>query len=212
MSGTLHILWTIASADQPRLLLHCSRCGGERGFSSSGRFRLNANGKKLDAWLVYRCVVCGDSHNRVVFERRGRNEVAPELIDALHRNDPALARRIACDLSGNGRRASGFEAASEVIVAKRLLRPVPATAARLVIRIAGDGQAAMRADRLLARELGLSRGGIDALARSGSLVVAGAGSKALTRPLHDGAVVGIDLSGRADAGDIARRAAGTAPD
>lgn len=208
MSGTLDILWTVTSTDLPRLLLHCRRCGVARGFSSSGKFRLNANGKKLDAWLVYRCDTCGDSHNRVVFERRGRNEVAPELIDALHRNDPALARRIACDLSGIGHRTGWFEAASRFTVAKRLIQPAPADASRLVIRIAGENLPAMRADRLLARGLGLPRGEVGALARSGRLVVGDAGVKALSRPLRDGAVVELDLSGRSDAADIACRAAG----
>lgn len=201
MSGTLNVLWTVVSAVPPRPLLHCSRCDRERGFVSSGRFRLNANGKRLDAWLVYRCGVCDDSFNRPVFERRRRSEIEPDLIEALHRNDPALARRIAFYLSG--RWANGFEA-SEPAIVKRALPPAPDEAVRrLVIRIAGTARAGMRADRLVAQGLGLPRGAVDAIA-----VVEGAGEKALSRPLRDGAVVAVDLSGRADASAIARRAAG----
>lgn len=205
MSGTLHVLWTIVSTVPPRPLLHCSRCRRQRAFASSGKFRLNANGRKLDAWLVYRCVVCGDSFNRPVFERRSRAEIAPELIEALHRNDAALARRVAFDLSGGW--AGGFEAAVETAIAKHLLEPAPVGVARLAIRIAAAGRAD-RADRLIARGLGVPRGEIDALARSGRLDIAGGSCKALARPLRDGALVGIDLTGRGDAQAIALRATG----
>ena len=205
MSGTLHVLWTIVSTVPPRPILHCSRCRRQRAFASSGKFRLNANGRKLDAWLVYRCVVCGDSLNRPFFERRSRAEIAPELIEALHRNDAALARRVAFDLSGDW--AGGFDAAVEVSVLKHLLAPMPTQPERVAVRIVA-GEATDRADRLIARGLGLSRGEIDALARSGVLEIAGGSRKALARPLRNGALVGIDLTGRCDAQTIALRAAG----
>lgn len=208
MSGSLHVLWTIVSADPPRPLLHCGRCGRERGFVSSGKFRLNANGKKLDAWLVYRCCVCGDSFNRAIFERRSSAGIDPGLIEALHRNDAGLARRIAFDLSGGW--ANGFET-SATAIARRVLPPEPdGVAHRLVIRVAGAAPGGMRADRLIAHGLGLPRREVEMLARAGCLVIAGSGGRALSRPLRDGAVVEIDLSGRADAAEIVQRAAGDA--
>lgn len=205
MSGTLHVLWTIVSNVPPRPLLHCSRCRRERPFASSGKFRLNANGRKLDAWLVYRCAVCGDSFNRPFFERRSRGEIAPELIEALHRNDPVLARRVAFDRSGDW--AGAFDAAVEASVLKRLLAPMPTQPERVAIRIVAE-EATDRADRLIARGLGMSRGELDVLARSGVLEIAGGGRKALARPLQDGALVGIDLTGWRDVQTIALRAAG----
>lgn len=204
MSGTLQVIWTVKSTTSPALLLPCSRCDRDRRFASSGKFRLNANGKKLDAWLVYRCEACGDSWNRPIFERRSRSGVEPALIEALHGNDPALAERIAFDLSGEGLRGVQTETA----IARQALPPIPLEPGRLVIRIAAAAGSCGRADRLIARGLGLSRGEVEALASSCRLVVAGGGRKALSRPLYDGMSIAVDLAGRADARAIARRAAG----
>ncbi len=204
MSGTLTINWTVVSATSPALLLHCSRCDRERCFTSSGKFRLNANGKKLDAWLVYRCDACDNSWNRPVFERRNRSEIAPALIESLHGNDPALAGRIAGDLSGTGLRGVRSEAA----IVRQVLAPICHAPERLVINIALAAGPGGRADRLIAHGLGLSRGAVEALAASGRLVIADAGRKALSRPLRDGMSVMLDLSGRADASAIAARARG----
>lgn len=204
MSGTLHLHWTIISTTSPVLLLHCSHCGQERRFASSGRFRLNANGRKLDAWLVYRCHACNNSWNRPIFERRSRNEIVPALMDALHGNDPALAERIAFDLSGTGHRWVD----GETTIVRTALPPFPDEAERLAIRIAMTAQRGGRADRLIAQGLGLSRGEVEALAAAGRLVIADAGRKALSRPLREGMSIMVDLSGRGDGQSIAARARG----
>jgi hypothetical protein len=70
MSNTVSIAWTIIAHTEPQPILNCSRCSGARPFRSSGLFRLNANGKRLDAWLIYRCAACDNAWNRTIFERR----------------------------------------------------------------------------------------------------------------------------------------------
>lgn len=203
MSNTLVVIWTISSTTSPALLLYCSRCDRQRRFVSSGRFRLNANGRKLDAWLVYRCDTCDHRWNRPLFERRSANEIEPALMDALRQNDPVVAERTALDLSGTGLQA----VRSAVTVERRVLPPVPHEPQRLVIHIATATRFCARADRLIAQGLGLSRGAIEALAASGRLTIADAGTKALSRTLRDGMTVQVDLSRRADAREIAIRAA-----
>ncbi|MEO4001122.1 DUF1062 domain-containing protein [Mesorhizobium sp. CAU 1732] len=202
--GHPHCYLDIVSTTSPVLLLHCSRCDGDRHFTSSGKFRLNANGKKLDAWLVYRCDACDNSWNRSIFERRSRSEIEPALIESLHANDPVLAGRIACDLSGTGLRVSR----SETTILRQALAPICKEPEVLVINIALAAGPSGRADRLIAHGLGLSRGEVEALASSGRLVIADAGRKALSRPLRNGIWVTLDVSGRADRSAIAARARG----
>ncbi|RVC12935.1 DUF1062 domain-containing protein, partial [Mesorhizobium sp. M7A.F.Ca.AU.001.01.1.1] len=55
MSGLLRIHWAIAPQTAPRPLINCNRCGTVRAYCSSGKFRVNANGKRIDVWLIYRC-------------------------------------------------------------------------------------------------------------------------------------------------------------
>lgn len=204
MSGTLTVIWTIVSAATPAIHLHCSRCDGNRHFTSSGKFRLNANGKKLDAWLIYRCDACDNSWNRPVFERKNRSEIEPVLMEALHDNDPVLAGRIARDLSGTGLRAGR----SETTILRQVLAPICREPERLVISIALAAGVSGRADRLIAHGLGLSRGEVEALASSGRLSIPDAGRKALSRPLRDDTSVTLDLAGRADAPAIVARVRG----
>ena len=56
----LHLHWTLTPAHAPRPLRHCPGCGDQRAFIADApprglRARLNANGKRLDGWLIYRC-------------------------------------------------------------------------------------------------------------------------------------------------------------
>lgn len=63
MSGLQRIHWAIAPKTAPRPLISCSRCGTVKAYCSSGKFRVNANGKRIDVWLIYRCIDCDNSWN-----------------------------------------------------------------------------------------------------------------------------------------------------
>jgi hypothetical protein len=174
MSNVLRVLWTIAPQIAPRPWLHCNRCGGARPFRSSAKFRVNANGKRLDAWLVYNCVTCGNSWNRAIFERRNLRYVDPLTLRALEANASDLARQIAFDvedLLGGSERVEEFAA---VIVA-----PLPS---------------ALRVDRLLAAEFAVSRSRIHALEAEGRLTLSPFGSRMLRRPIKDRMLIGIAVS------------------
>ena len=53
------IRWRVAAAGAPTALRPCGACGAEAAFASTGQFRVNAQKKRLDVWLVYRCTTCG---------------------------------------------------------------------------------------------------------------------------------------------------------
>jgi hypothetical protein len=105
----LAVRWRIAPAAVPRILLHCPRCERDRFFVSSGRFRVNAQKKRLDAWLIYGCGVCGRTWNLPVFERRHVRDVDASLLDRLHGNCEMLAAERGSDLVALGRYVRGVE-------------------------------------------------------------------------------------------------------
>ena len=212
MPGTLCITWTITSSASvsPMPILPCARCGTLRAFASSGRFRLNANGKRLDAWLIYRCTVCDQTWNRTVFERRARNTVDSALLDALQCNDAALARKTALDMTGIKRWEPGGGDAA-ISIAKTIAGPPAEGADRLAISMRMPSPVrGIRCDKVLALGLGMSRSAVGKLARAGRMVFEPGATTALARPVRDGQRVWITLDGLSNAALLLDAASGQA--
>ena len=194
MPDTLRVLWTLVPQRAPQPWLHCSRCGDPKPFESSHKFRLNANGKRLDAWLIYHCTVCGQTWNRPLLERRPAAAVDPQLLAALQQNDPRLARHLAFDIEDLRRRAARIAACGGAKVQKVALRVPTRPAARLEIGFALAVPVSLRLDRLLAAELGLSRKHLHRMQDEGKLVISPTGARRLKKPPQDGSRLRLDLS------------------
>ena len=67
------IVWKIECAGLPTAERHCKKCGAWRAFECSGCFRVNAQKRMLDVWLIYKCPECDDTWNMTVLSR-----VAPQ--------------------------------------------------------------------------------------------------------------------------------------
>ena len=209
MSNVICVAWTITPKTTPRPWVGCSRCGGPRPFRCSGKFRLNASGKLLDAWLIYKCQECDDTWNFPVMDRCRRNDVEVSFLNALEANDPEWVRRFAFDTVALGRKAGRVEEFSDVEVEKYLTRAGTKPFSRLEILVSAASPSGFRGDRLIANELGLSRRRIQDIQESGCLSVAqGERKAALNRPLRNGALIVLDLSNEIDAAHIASAAAG----
>ncbi|MCA0011606.1 DUF1062 domain-containing protein [Mesorhizobium sp. B292B1B] len=198
MSSTLRIRWMIAPQAAPRPLTTCNRCGGVKAHRSSGKFRVNANGKRIDAWLIYRCVECDNSWNFGIFERRNRRDIEPALLRALESNDPELARRHAFDVIALRGQVGRVEEFPDVAVHKTALGGTSEAASVLELQVGLEMPISLRLDRLLANELGISRSRLQALEEKRLLVVDRDGAKALRKPARDGTTVRVDLAGEPD--------------
>ncbi|WP_369373063.1 DUF1062 domain-containing protein [Promicromonospora sp. Populi] len=80
----------------PLICRRCHVCASER-FRASGKFRVNANHKLIDAWLLAHCAVCEETAKLTVLERVGVRSIRPELLDQLHNNDPGLIVQVLQD-------------------------------------------------------------------------------------------------------------------
>jgi hypothetical protein len=174
----------------------------ERPSRHSGRIRVNANGKRLDAWLIYRGTSCDSTWNRPVLERRPVSTIDPQLLASLQANDPDLSRRLAfATLPRKLEVAHVDDAAVRKEVVSASARPAP----RLDIVCVVPGTTGLRVDRLLSTELRLSRSRIRTMHKAGRLAVCPDG---LRRPLRNGLQVRIDPRGVHDGDEIALAAAG----
>jgi len=201
----LFVRWRIAPAGVPRVLLHCPRCERDRWFVSSGRFRVNAQKKRLDAWLIYGCGHCGRTWNFPLFERLHVRAVDPVLLERLHGNCRDLAAERGSDLVALARHVREIEAANPR-VAKMI---VDGAADASLLRIAVDGEAhRLRADRLLAAELGRPRSRIAQWMEEGVVIC-----KPAHRLVQDGQAIEVALSrlSPAERHAVVSAAAGTEP-
>ena len=185
------LTWRICAEETPRVLRHCPGCEDRRVFVSSGRFRVNANGRRLDVWLIHRCGACDATWNAPVHERTPTAALDPDRLQRFFDDDPELAwqcafavgrdlhgarvdRRVAVRVESQaGRRPADVRVESRA-------GPRPAD-----VRIVLVDPVELRWDRLLAHQLGQSRSAVQRLVRQGHVQLA-SGPRALRRPVRDG--------------------------
>ncbi|MEO0977461.1 MAG: DUF1062 domain-containing protein [Pseudomonadota bacterium] len=190
MSFPFFVQWTVLSAETLNIERHCARCGRITAFTSTEKFRLNANGNRLDAWLIYQCRVCSNRWNRTLFERRPVRSLPPATIEALQGNDAGLARSFAVQLPTRTDRFRPGGADAFRIEAKILSLARPA-AGSLELVVLNPANLQVRLDRVLAEGLSVSRNKVHALAEAGVFRSRGASRKALRQPIGEKTVLEI---------------------
>ena len=74
-----------------RVYHRCGGCKKKQEFVNSGKFRVNANGDKIDVWLIYRCRKCKHTWNLVVYERIRPQKIPAALMARFYENDEKTA-------------------------------------------------------------------------------------------------------------------------
>ncbi|WP_258157252.1 DUF1062 domain-containing protein [Rhizobium sp. TH2] len=207
MSNILNVKWTIIPTNTPQPWIACSGCGGPRPFKCSDKLRLNANGRRLDAWLIYKCTGCGKTWNRTLFERRNVRDIDPATLEALQGNDPNWIRGHAFDVGTLGRLVKRIDVFADCGIGKSVARDIEGWDV-LHIGLSVPFTASPRLDRMLANELGLSRSRLQALHEASALRIEPDRKQALKRPARDGSRIVLDLPDAAERLSIGERAAG----
>src|SRR5271170_8182658 len=198
MSTIQRVQLTIQPKTATRPWLTCNRCHSIKPFASSDKFRFNANGKQLDAWLVYRCADCESTWNRPIFERRHVKEINPAALHSLQSNDMEFVRSIAFDAQSLRRKSTRVEEFVDVDVRKEILIEGSEPWSALEIVLSVPTPISLRLDRVLSTELRLSRGYISRLARNKRLCVAPERGHQLRRSVTDRMEITIILCGAGD--------------
>ena len=82
--------WIVRRTRLPLLSLRCVDCRSESATTGEGRFRVNANGKLLDVWLLARCVSCDRTGKLTVRQRAPVRSFDPAELDGYQASDPGL--------------------------------------------------------------------------------------------------------------------------
>lgn len=88
--------WRVRPSDFPIIRRRCRSCPSTH-LRTRGKFRVNANHKLLDVWLLALCVQCGATAKLTVMERVVVRSIEPALLDGFHDNDPAVAAKLLAD-------------------------------------------------------------------------------------------------------------------
>lgn len=195
MCNAIQVRWTVTPRIAPQPWITCSGCGGFRAFRSSDKIRLNANGRKLDAWLIYKCTSCDRTWNRPIFERRSIRDIDSDTMEALQANDPHWIRREVFNLDALRQASPRVDEFAEFDIRKELLGETPGWQ-RLQIEFSLLLPIGLRLDRLLVTELQMSRSRLGALHKAGLLDANADRADFLRRRIRDGLRVVVDLPDR----------------
>jgi hypothetical protein len=153
----LTTIWRLRPLGVPVWPVACTGCAASF-LESTGRFRVNANGRLHDVWLIYRCPRCQTRRKREI-HRRVRADAPGIDLDRYRADDPELAE------------ACAFALSPGQPVPYRVERPVLPADGALLVTIVQPRGCAVRWDRFLAEQLGWSRSRVVAAWREGAVRV-----------------------------------------
>ncbi|MEM1484469.1 DUF1062 domain-containing protein [Oscillospiraceae bacterium PP1C4] len=92
------IIWEVQYLSPPPVVRYCKKCGKKSEYICSGLFRVNAQRKYLDIWLIYKCADCDTTWNATIHSRINPQSLSPERLEQYHKNDSELAKQHAMDM------------------------------------------------------------------------------------------------------------------
>jgi hypothetical protein len=180
------VCWCVVPLHTPRVLRHCVKCGTVRRFASSDRFRLNAQQVTVDVWLIYKCIECGCTWNHAIVERCPVRNVDHDKYTLFEMNDEELAWSCAFDyrlLSGAGVQV---DMTVEVSVESSGAVQDDHLGLSRMILIESSYPGLIRLDRLLARQLRISRTCVQELYDNGLIHIDPDSKNVLRKEAHTG--------------------------
>jgi len=195
MANRLHAQWVVTPIRPPEIHRDCGRCGAPRPFVSSGRVRLNSNGKRVDAWLIYLCAACDRTWNRPIVERAPVHELERDPLEAMQMSTPSWVRAVEFDIASLSRHGNHIVIPPEVVVTK----PDPTKWMEgwrsLHLEICAPQPTGLRLDRFLTSQLCVSRSSLQAMHRTGDMKVLPVVKAGLSRKVQGVVQVEFSLAG-----------------
>ncbi|MET9019119.1 DUF1062 domain-containing protein [Actinopolymorpha sp. NPDC004070] len=159
----LPVIWHVRETALPIVRRRCPHCRAD-AHTPTGTFRVNANGKLLDVWILATCRSCGRTAKLVVHERVRVTTLDRRRLDGYHRNDVDLVAAVLAE-PGTARRNNyrlDWDGAWE------LVGEPPTSTCR--VTVSPGRHAEVSPLDVLAAGLGLSRSRITRLVKVGGIV------------------------------------------
>ena len=162
-------LWVVREITLPTIVRACPSCPSTR-HRPTGKFRVNANHKLLDVWLLISCLRCDRTSKITIHERITVRSLPAERLHRFHLNDPALVRGVLLSAAAHRLDWTGTWDLETDLPFDDLTGPAPA-ALEVVVRF--ELPVPIRVERLLMAGFGRSRPVIRDMVASGRIRLPG---------------------------------------
>ena len=158
------VIWTAHYVGAPTAVRYCKHCGARTAFVSSGLFRVNAQQKILDVWLIFKCPNCDTTWNCTILSRVNPRALPPDLLEGFHANDAELAMRYASDAALLKRNGSEPGIPEIEVLGEEIDFTEP-----VCVELISEWPAEYKAAAAVREKLGISRSQFDRLFESGKI-------------------------------------------
>lgn len=155
------IVWEVRYLEPPKVIRHCKKCRTKAEYTSSEHFRVNAQQKSLDIWLIYRCTACKTTWNLTIYSRISPNSIDCESLNKFLSNDIELAKQYAMDTDLLKRNGAKPETPQYCVLGD----PIDFTK-DVELRITSRHLAQIRVEKILREKLSLTRKDFDQMVSS----------------------------------------------
>ena len=93
MSYIKKIEYEVVPQESFSVIRNCPGCGVKTNYRNTKRFRVNANGNRLDVWLIYQCEKCKHALNLTVYERQKAAIIPKDEYQHFLSNDEETAEK-----------------------------------------------------------------------------------------------------------------------
>ncbi|PWM46492.1 MAG: hypothetical protein DBX47_02370 [Clostridiales bacterium] len=157
--------WIIKPKAMPVIIRNCNKCASENKFICSGNFRINANGKNIDVWLIYKCEKCDTTWNMEILSRVKPKQIEPSLYLAFAGNDleTAFCYAFNRDILNKNKAVVSYDDIPYVVLKTKF------NDNDNILEITSQYDFGLRIDKLLSDETGISRTKIKELIEIGKI-------------------------------------------
>ncbi|MCR1843359.1 DUF1062 domain-containing protein [Murimonas intestini] len=166
-----HADYVIHPQSSYRIIRNCPGCGCKTSYVNTGNFRVNANGNRVDIWLIYQCEKCRHTYNVTLYERVSPSSVGEDF-RLFQENSRELALRWGCDkgLFQRNRAEIDLENIEYTIVH---VRQVGRLEGNISICIRNPFELKIRTEKVLAEILEVSRSRLKSMIKEGRVEIQG---------------------------------------
>lgn len=183
MSDIIKIEYEIVLKDSLLVIRGCPKCGKKTHFCNTKKFRVNANGNKLDVWLIYQCQgdkfsspgagksSCRHTLNLAIYERKNVSSIPKEEYMRFLENDELLAEQYGknMQLFQKNKADVDFEHINYEYVKLQEISENSGHGERIVLTIHNPYQLKIHPQKQMAEALGMSRSQIKKLVEQGKI-------------------------------------------
>ncbi len=171
MSYLRKIEYKIVLKDSFWIIRNCPKCGRKTHYINTKKFRVNANGNKLDIWLIYQCVECKHTFNLAIYERKKVSSIPKDEYQCFLDNDEQLAEMYGknMQLFQTNKADIDFDRLHYGLVKLHETIESNGFGEQIIITVKNPYQMKIRSEKQIAMVLGLSRNRVKSLLEKGEI-------------------------------------------